>query len=164
MEKEKFRDSYFCWLLVTLALVASPLSCNQIKSWGLERRWRWWQNKWITPQGGCPEGGVTASKALKILALPRRGGGGCPLPRTFWWIWQSDNGPPKVITFPPKVTIPVKEYLNLPECECAITHTDTVSPKGWAVYLWDKYPCSLLRCHLWWSQKIQSTYCLWLQI
>ena len=41
---------------MTLALVASLLSCDQIKScWGLERRWIWRQNNLITPQGGCPE-------------------------------------------------------------------------------------------------------------
>ena len=32
------------------------------------------------------KGGVDATKAVKILALPRRGGEVCPLPRFVWWI------------------------------------------------------------------------------
>ena len=64
---------------------------------------------------GSSKGGVAVQKPVKILALPRRGGGGgglWPLPRFFWWICHSaqrltlsDNGPIKVSMFPQKMTI-----------------------------------------------------------
>ena len=54
--------------------------------------------------------------ASKILALPERGVGvDLTHAKIFWWIWQSvqrpnlsDNGPIKVINFPPKI-------INLPK-------------------------------------------------
>ena len=90
IESKKKEFPYFCWLLVTLALVASPLSCDKIESWGLERRWRWSHDKEV---------------ALNEI------------------------------------------FESLPECECAITYTDAVSPKDRAVHLEDKYSCSLLLGH-----------------
>ena len=53
---------------------------------------------------------VRCARSLNNKTLPRMGRGGVwPLPRFFWWIrhsaqrsTESDNGPPKVITFPLK--------------------------------------------------------------
>ena len=83
-----------------------PSHCTRARCWAC--LWLWYTVGWLAFGEHFPphkawcclfqivivivfvfKGGVAVTKAVKILALPRRGGGVWPLPRFFWWICHS---------------------------------------------------------------------------